>query len=131
MQELYQSFLSLPVWVKIWMLGILIPVNMIGLLFLGHEVGVWIAILGLAGMIPNLFVMYFEKAFSKTMAVSHIIPWTALVIYLGLKLAKGEVPEGNIYYAVWAVLIVDSISLLFDYKETREWFQERREKKAS
>lgn len=130
MKELYQSFLSMPTWVKIWMVGILVPVNMLGLLFLDQEIGLWIAILGLAGMIPNMFVMYFEKAFSKTMAVSHIIPWTILVVYLAIKLIKGEVPDGNIYYVVWAVLIVDIISLLFDYKESVEWFQERKTKKA-
>ena len=126
MKELYQSFLSLPTWVKIWMMGILVPVNMIGLLFLDHSIGIWMAILGLAGMLPNLFVMYFEKAFSKTMAVSHIIPWTALVVYLIVQLVQGNVPNGNIYYAVWAMLIVDIISLAFDYKETIEWFQERK-----
>lgn len=131
MKELYQSFLSLPLWVKVWMLCILVPVNMLGLLFLDQEVGLWIAILGLAGMIPNMFVMYFEKAFSKTMAVSHVIPWTALVAFLAVKLIKGEVPEGNIYYAVWLVLIVDSISLLFDYKESVEWFAERKANKVA
>ena len=113
------------------MLGILVPVNMIGLLFLDNEIGLWIAILGLAGMIPNLFVMYFEKAFSKTMALSHIIPWTALVIFLAIQLFRGKVPDSPIFYVSWVVIIVDTISLLFDYKESVEWFAERKAKKMA
>lgn len=131
MKELYQSFLSLPHWVKIWMFCILIPVNMLGLLFLDHVVGQWMAILGLAGMIPNIFVMYFEKAFSKTMALSHVIPWTALVIFLAVQLSQGKVPDGPIFYVAWTVIIVDTISLLFDYKESAEWFAERKAKNMS
>lgn len=127
MKELYQSFLGLPTWVKIWMVAILIPTNMVGLLFLEHDIGIWIAVLGLAGMAPNILVMIFEKAFSKTMAVSHIIPWTILVVYLSIKLFRGEVPEGPIYFVAWIVLLVDSISLIFDYKESIEWFQERKQ----
>ena len=131
MKELYQSFLSLPTWVKIWMMGILVPVNMLGLFFLDNEIGLWIAILGIAGMAPNILVMFFEKAFSKTMAVSHIIPWSILVVYLAMQLGKGNVPTGSIYYVVWLVLTVDAISLAFDYKESIEWFQERKAKQKS
>ena len=102
------------------------PINMIGLFFLDQEIGQWVAILGLAGMIPNMFVMYFEKAFSKTMALSHVIPWTVLVVFLAIQLYQGTVPDGPIYYVAWAVLVVDTISLVFDYKESVEWFQERK-----
>lgn len=128
MKSLIESFMSLPTWVKIWVLAILIPANMMGLLFWEHEVGRWMAVLGLAGMLPNMLVMYVEKAITKTMALPHIIPWTILVIYLAIKLFNGEVPDGNIYYAACALLVIDIISLCFDYKESLEWFQERKHK---
>lgn len=128
MKELLQSFMSLPLWVRLWMLLLLIPVNLSGLFVWDYQVGKWIAILGISGMLPNLYVMYNERAFSKTMAVSHIIPWTILVIYLAVKLFRGEVPEGAIFYLSCAVLVINSISLIFDYKESYEWYQERQER---
>ena len=44
--RILESLFSLPLWVQVWMLLILIPANVSGLFFLETTSGQWIALLG-------------------------------------------------------------------------------------
>ena len=121
--SIYTSFRSLPLWVQVWMVVILMPVNAGGLLFLDQPIGLGIAVLGLAGMLLNIPVLMYSRGFSKLMAVPHLLPWTALVAWLLYLIFTAGVPEGNIRILVGLILVVDVISLAFDYKDSIEWFR--------
>ena len=48
--DIFQSFRRLPLWVQIWMVLILIPINLTSLFFLDQPMGSWIAALAVFGM---------------------------------------------------------------------------------
>ena len=66
--EIWQSFRRLPLWVQIWVAGILVPVNLGSLLFLSEYEGVIVATLAVGGMAPNLVIMARDHGFSRAMA---------------------------------------------------------------
>ncbi len=110
----------LPTWVKIWMCLILVPVNLTSLLFLSEPKGVWIAFLACIGILANAPVLFHQRGFTKALAIPHLIPWTVLVIWI--LFAK---PSANGTYDAYltVLLIVNAISLLFDYPDSYTWLR--------
>jgi len=127
MTAILKSFFRLPHWVKIWVALVLVPMNMGGLLFLDHRVGIWCAVLGLMGMAPNIVIMWSQKGLSKAMALPHIIPWTILVIWLLTLMTSPDAPTGPLGFFAWGLLATNSISLFFDYTDAYKWWQGDRE----
>ena len=116
--EIWQSFRRLPLWVQIWVALILIPVNLIPfVLFLQGAPG-WglIAVLSVGGMALNLPIMLMERGFSRTMALPHVVLWTPLVLLL-----IGRLAEGGALVAL--ILLVDVVSLAFDYVDAVKWWR--------
>ncbi|MCI5097892.1 MAG: hypothetical protein MRY77_16390 [Rhodobacteraceae bacterium] len=116
--EIWQSFRRLPLWVQIWVALILIPVNLIPLvLFLQGAPGwVLIALLSVGGMALNLPIMLMERGFSRTMALPHVVLWTPLVLLLIGRLEEGDA-------LVVLILLVDVVSLAFDYVDAVKWWR--------
>ncbi|MBH0059009.1 hypothetical protein I6F65_18875 [Pseudoalteromonas sp. SWXJZ94C] len=122
--DIWQSFLTLPNWVKIWVGLWLAPINMLTLYFINNTSGLLITCLAYAGLLPNLFVMIYNRGFSRLMALPHLLPWTIMlgVIYSALPLSDG------IYSAfLWALFITNFVSLVFDYPDTYKWFKGQKE----
>ena len=126
--DIWTSFRSQVLWVQLWMAFILVPANLASLAFLDQPLGGLVAFLAVIGMAPNVVIMFVERGFGKTMAIPHLLPWTALVLLI--LFAR---PEGSAAYAtyLWIVLVVDVISLLFDYPESWQWLQERRARRRA
>ncbi|MDU8926130.1 hypothetical protein RXV86_01905 [Alisedimentitalea sp. MJ-SS2] len=118
--EIWGSFRAMPFWVQVWVALILVPVNMASLLFLTQPGGLWVAFLANIAMILNLPILIAERGFSKRMALPHLPFWTVLVLWL--LLARPEAQGGYATY-LWLVLIVDVISLGFDYPDAWKWWQ--------
>ena len=121
--SIWQSFRAMPTWVQLWVGVILVPVNAASLFFINQPSGRWIALLAVLGMLPNLFVMIFERGFSKLMALPHLIPWTILVVMLLF-----AVPDVSGPYRVylWILLATDLFSLVLDYPDAIKWFRGER-----
>ena len=121
--DIWASFQALPTWVKIWMMLILVPINFASLFFLSEPTGGWVALLAIGAMIPNLPIMWQIRGFSKAMAPPHVVPWTILVGWL--LFAR---PQASGVYAtyLWVLLIVNSVSLLFDYTDSWQWLKGNR-----
>jgi len=121
--DLWQNYRALPLWVQIWVFGVLVPVNAASIFFIGQPGGLWIAFLAIMAMLINVPVMIVERGFSKTMALSHLPLWTPLVIWLIV--AR---PEGSAAYQsyLWVLLVVDAISLGFDYPDAWRWWKGER-----
>lgn len=112
--EIWLSFRALPMWVQLWIAFILVPVNVAGLFFLDTPQGQIAAVLSICGMLPNVPIIWFQRGFSRVMAFPHLPIWTPLVIWLAWVFATNP-PEGTIRTYFIVLLIVDTISLAFDY----------------
>lgn len=119
-KTIYSSYRAMPVWVQIWVLFILVPVNSAAIFFVFQPMGVWIAVLALGGMLPNIPVILYDRGFSKLMAFPHLLPWTILAVWL--LVAR---PEGSAAYGIylWIVLVINAISLGFDYPDAVKYLR--------
>ena len=126
--DIRNSYRALPVWVQIWVFGILVPVNAASIFFVAEPSGVWIAFLAIVAMLINVPIMIVERDFSKTMALSHLPLWTPLVLWLIFNR-----PEGSTAYGIylWILLVVDLISLGFDFPDAWKWWKERQENRVN
>ena len=111
---IWKSFGALPLWVKIWMVLVLGPVNMASIFFLDEPQGVLIAILAYGGMILNLPIIWVEKGMSKMMSLPHVLVWTPLMFVLWPLLGA---PYATILF------VVNLISLVFDYVDSWKWLK--------
>jgi hypothetical protein len=119
--DVWRSFRRLPMWVQVWVAVILVPVNMAALLFLSEPMGLWIAVLAVGGMLPNMVIMAVERGFSKAMALPHVLIWTVLVVLILWVRAAGISPGFRGYLTV--LLLVDLVSLVFDYRDAAAWWK--------
>ncbi|MCF6303954.1 MAG: hypothetical protein L3J33_01100 [Rhodobacteraceae bacterium] len=120
LRTIYFSYRAMPVWVQIWVFFVLAPVNMAAIFFINEPMGIWIAVLAIGAMLPNLPVIIYDRGFSKLMAFPHLLPWTLLVLWLVF--AR---PEGSAAFGVflWVLLIIDAISLAFDYPDAIKYLR--------
>jgi len=118
--DVWTSLRALPTWVIVWMNFILVPANVASLFFLDQPMGIWVAVLAIGGMLPNLGVIAYDRGISKLMSIPHLIPWTLLV---GLILFAR--PEGSETYStyLWVLLAIDLFSLCFDYPDAIKWLK--------
>nr|WP_309502299.1 hypothetical protein [uncultured Roseovarius sp.] len=125
--QIWASYRALPLWVQIWVFCILVPANAAAIFFVTAPFGGWVAALAIGGMLPNLWIMLRERGFPDTMALPHVLVWTPLVVLLACLLAGTvELSAGYTRY-LWLLLVVDLISLLFDFNDVRHWLRRRRE----
>lgn len=118
--DIWRSFMRVPTWVAIWIFVILVPVNLLSLVFWDVPFGIWIAVLAIGGMMPNLFIMMKERGVSKLMSLPHVIVWTPLVILVAWVLATQELDSTTAMFLI-VLLVVDVISLVFDYVDFFKW----------
>lgn len=119
--EIWQSFRRMPKWVQIWVAIVLAPVNMASVFFLGSDpAGPWITGLAWLGMLFNLPIMIRERGLSRAMAFPHILFWTPMVLVLVSAL---ETVGGTFSAYLWLLLIVNLISLTFDFVDARRWLR--------
>jgi len=120
--EIWRSFRALPTWVQVWVALILVPVNVASLWFLGETNALMIAVLAIGAMALNGVIMMYERGFSRAMALPHVVIWVPLVVWLLSMLLGGEVGGGFAGY-LWMLLVIDTISLGFDFRDARDWFR--------
>ena len=124
--EIWASFRRLPGWVQIWVAFVLVPVNLMPLGFWLSGEAFWglFALLAVGGMALNVPIMLVERGLSKAMAFPHILLWTPLVIALGQALSQGgDGPLDVQDIALIVLLVVNLISLVFDYEDAVRWWR--------
>jgi len=130
LMQCWRSFRSLPLWVQIWVGGILIPTNGLAFFMLDTWAGKLTAIAALFVVLTNIPIMLFERGMSKLMAVPHLIAWYPLVFTLGYRLLYNTSPQTtssveSMFIAL--IIIINGISLWFDTKDSIDWFRGNRD----
>jgi CRISPR-associated DxTHG motif protein len=117
--DIWHSFRSMPLWVQIWVGGILVPVNLATIVLITEPCCWLIPVLAIGGMVPNAVLMFVERGFSKAMALSHVLLWVPLLFLLGYKITTGWIFTDYLI----VLFIVNFISLCFDVKDSRDWLK--------
>lgn len=120
--DIYRSLRAMPLWVQIWMVFILVPANLAPLAFWSEPQGPLIASLALLGMLFNVPLLWLDRGFSRRMALPHLPFWSALVILLIFARPDGSPAYQNL---LSALLVINAISLIFDYRDAWLWWRDR------
>lgn len=97
---------------------------MASLFFIDQPLGNWIAALVVIAMLPNIAIIFYERGFSKRMAIPHLIPWTLLV---GIIMFARPETSGVYNIFLWVLFAVDFIALAFDYPDAFKWWKGQRD----
>lgn len=124
--DIWFSFMRAPLWVQIWTVLWLVPVNLAPLFFLDHTWGTLLACLSVGGMLLNVPIVLFDRGISKLMALPHILLWTPLVL-VGLYLLTTGAESIGYATLLWVLVATNIISLMFDYTDFYRWLRGERE----
>jgi hypothetical protein len=123
--DIWASIGRLPIWVVVWVAVFLLPVNVASVMYWAEPYGGLVFILAAGGLIPNGFLLVWQRGVSKAMGFSHIILWTPLVVVIvWIFLTANLSPEFTRY--LWILLVVNVISLAFDYNDAAAWLRGER-----
>lgn len=113
--DILASLKSQPVWVLIWVMAWLLPVNIASLFFMSEPLGLWVAVLASLGYLLNLPILMKYRGFTPVMAVPHVLAWVPLIILILVMR-----PEGTGLYGAFLITLVitNIISLAFDIPDT-------------
>ncbi|WP_298848562.1 hypothetical protein [uncultured Ruegeria sp.] len=123
--DIWCSFRTLPMWVQVWVAVILVPVNLVPMAFLDQPPGQVVAFLAITGMALNVPIMVAARGMSGAMALPHIVCWVPLVVIVALLLSSEEILSPAFVRFLWVLLIVDIVSLIFDFRDAAHWFRGR------
>lgn len=121
--EIWHSFRKLPLWVQLWMVLWLIPINIASLIFIQESNGFLIAILANIAMLLNVPIMWFERGMSRAMALPHLPFWSILVIVILLINPDTSTSYGKY---LWLLALTNFLSLVFDINDAIKWFKSNR-----
>ncbi|PWN55556.1 hypothetical protein [Abyssibacter profundi] len=117
-----QSFMRLPLWVRVWILGGLGLVNAAALLLTHWPTGYW-ASWALAAIIAiNLPMVLIQQGYSRALAIPHLLVWIPLCAYAALRLTATEASDGERVYAA-LLLAVNGTSVAFDLFDSWRWLR--------
>lgn len=122
-----RSFRSLPVWVQVWVAGILIPVNAAPFLFPNSTVGRYGMVASLLILLSNVPIMLIERGMSRLMSVPHLLIWGLLLLLLVRYLRSGAAMTGAEQLLTLFLITVDGVSLMFDIFDSWRWFSGSRD----
>ncbi|MCB1837623.1 MAG: hypothetical protein KDH99_08370 [Alcanivoracaceae bacterium] len=124
--DIWRSLRSLPGWVQIWVLAILVPVNVVPFFFLDTSTGVAASLAAVFVAITNMPLMWICRGMNKAMSIPHLFAWIPLNIYLALCLADNAYREAMMpaeLVMVVSLLVANTISLAFDVVDSWKWIK--------
>jgi hypothetical protein len=119
--DIAAGFQRLPRWVRFWLACILVPVNLISIVFVGEPGGWIVAVLAIGGIALNAVVLAVTRELGREMAFAHLILWPPLIVVIIWLLSRE--PKAAFAQYLWVLLIVDVISVGFDIRDARNWWR--------
>lgn len=126
LEVIWNSLRSLPLWVQIWVAGILVPVNMLPFFFLETRAGVAGSLAALFVVATNVPLMWRYGGMNKVLSIPHLFAWVPLTLYLVLLLADDSYRSGmsgGETIMVSLLLAINGISLMFDVVDAIKWIK--------
>lgn len=131
LREIGRSWLSMKPWIKAW-LFFLNGVFLAALCF-RDPLATWALVAYLASGPLLLAMMLAQRGLTRLLGVAHLVPWTPLLFYLGLRLV-GDAVDPRIRWSddpallAWAVLLAASVAvcLAFDAFDVVRWLRGER-----
>lgn len=123
--DVWASIGRLPIWVVVWVSFVLVPVNVASVMYWAEPYGGLIFILAVGGMLPNVFMIFIQGGVTKAMAIPHVLLWTPLVFVILYVLLTADISDSFTTF-LWVLLVVEIISLGFDYNDAAAWFRGER-----
>ena len=130
LSSVWHSWNSLPVWVQIWVGGILVPANAAAFFMVYTPTGKAAAIAAIFVILTNIPIMLYEGGMSRLMAMPHLVAWIPLSVFIIIRFisfpnsSNMQTPE--LVFAV-LLLIINGISLVFDAIDTIRWCRGQRD----
>lgn len=126
----WASYRSLPGWVQVWVGLILVPANILPFFFLDTWTGQAAAIAAIFVVATNLPIMLWYAGMNALMSIPHLIAWIPLEVALALRVSGmagiEPVSDTELLLAV-TLLVVNGISLAFDFLDSYKWLMGERE----
>ena len=127
---IWHSFRSVPLWVQIWVAGILVPANAAAFLLLDTWSGQMAAWAAGFVVLTNVPIMWLAGGMSRLMSMPHLIAWVPLEAALLLRLTgnAGHAPlAATETVFIVGLLVINGISLVFDSLDSWRWLRGERE----
>jgi hypothetical protein len=111
---------DVPIWLRIWLLGILFPTFLASLLFLRRSKGARAAAIGFVLSHVPMMVPFFDMTVG-VVGLLHLICWSPALYLL---VPKQQVVDLKTPYGIWvhAMIFVLSVSLAFDLRDAMLYF---------
>lgn len=129
LDRLHDSYHRLPLWMRLWIVLVLVPVNAAGFFMLhtasGHVVA-WACAFVLAA---NGMILWRHASFNRALAVPHLLAWVPLQAALVARLIGGWGPdalEWDEWLLAVVVVMVNSVALFFGTVASWRWWRYRR-----
>lgn len=122
-----ETRLNLPIWLGVWLLGVLLPANLASVFFVRNHVAArWV----LGGFFCShlwLTLVEVTGAFvvqGGLVSLGHIIFWSPGIYALYRYRSEIELPSA---YGIWAcvILVVYGVSMIFDVRDAAIWISAR------
>lgn len=127
LKDCHRSFAALPVWVRLWVAALLVPLNALPFLLLDSPVGRAAALASLFVLLTNVPIMLIERGMSRLMSVPHLIAWLPLLAFLVAWLQDHPVAGNAPWLLAAALVLVNGLSLIFDAFDTWRWLRGERD----
>lgn len=123
------SIRALPLWARLWIVLVVVPVNATGFFMLHTASGWAITIAAVFVLISNGALLWRHAGTSRSLSIPRLLAWGPLLMLLVARLVGGwgpdEIEPGEWALAVLAVMVT-AVTLFFDVVESWRWWHGER-----
>ncbi len=120
-----RSFMRLPLWVRLWLVLGLLPVNAAAFFMKDTPTGHWASRAAAFIGVVNGSIIFGQRGWGKALAISHLAVWPPLLVFAARRMREPDAPRSERVYAI-VLLVVNGTSIVFDFVDTWRWLRGER-----
>lgn len=128
LDRIQASYHRLPLWMRAWILLVLIPANATGFFMLHTESGGLVALASLFVLAANAVTLWHYASLNRALALPHLLAWIPLQVALVARLIGGwgaDAMHLDEWLLAVLVVMVNSVALFFDTVASWRWWRSR------
>lgn len=118
--------MRLPLWVRLWLVFILLPANAASFFMKDTPTGHWAARAAAFIAAVNGSIILGQRGWGKALAIPHLFVWIPLLAFVVRRVREPDVPRPERVYAT-ILLVVNGTSVAFDAVDAWRWARGERE----